>query len=111
MKDPWKTEQSFNNLFYNRWLVKGTNEYIILSNMMFILGLIIMIKCTTLHINRCQEKIIWSLLEDKICSFQLSKGIHLQNFKTETMYQLLLQITVELHEFYENAVDPMSHYE
>lgn len=27
------------------------------------------------------------------------------------MYQLLLQITVELHEFYENAVDPMSHYE
>lgn len=27
MKDPWKTEQSFNNLFYNRWLVKGTNEY------------------------------------------------------------------------------------
>lgn len=77
---------------------------IILSNMMFILGLIIMI-------NRCQEKIIWSLPEDKICSFQLSKGIHLQNFKTETMYQLLLQITVELHEFYENAVDPMSHYE
>lgn len=57
-----------------------------------------MIKCTTLHINRCQEKIIWSLPEDKICSFQLSKGIHLQNFKTETMYQLLLQITVELHE-------------
>lgn len=79
--------------------------------MMFILGLIIMIKCTTLHINRCQEKIIWSLLEDKLFSFQLSKGIHLQNFKTETMYQLLLQITVELHEFYENAVDPMSHYE
>lgn len=49
--------------------------------------------------------------KDKICSFQLSKAIHLQNFKTETMYQLLLQITVELHEFYENAVDPMSHYE
>lgn len=37
--------------------------------------------------------------------------MHLQNFKTETMYQLLLQITVELHEFYENSVDPMSHYE
>lgn len=79
--------------------------------MMFILELIIMSKSTTLHINRCQEKIIWSLPEDKICSFQLSKGIHLQNFKTETMYQLLLQITVELHEFDENAVDPMSHYE
>lgn len=76
MKDPWKTEQSFNNLFYiiDGWWKEQMN--IILSNMMFILGLIIMIKCTTLHINRCQEKIIWSLPEDKICSFQLSKGIH-----------------------------------
>lgn len=65
------------------------------------------VKCT-LHTNRYTKKIIWSLPEDKIFSFQWSKSTfdRISKLKQFTvLYWLLLQISVKLHAFYENVAD------